>query len=115
MQEAGRAGRDGLHSECLVFYARRDCPRILNMLRMGGYATMESFCKKPPSSVDSQGVLRAGLGSWICVYKSGTSRAGVAGMRLWGGGMKSRSAHEATWHLQQIQQSKKEGNLRKKR
>ena len=34
-QEAGRAGRDGLHSECLVFYARRDCPRILNMLRMG--------------------------------------------------------------------------------
>ncbi|KAF5836756.1 P-loop containing nucleoside triphosphate hydrolase protein [Dunaliella salina] len=38
-QEAGRAGRDGLHSECLIFYARRDCPRILNMLRMGPRAT----------------------------------------------------------------------------
>lgn len=34
-QEAGRAGRDGLPSECVLMFAPRDGPRILNMLRMG--------------------------------------------------------------------------------
>lgn len=27
------AGRDGLPSECILYYARRDVPRIIQMLR----------------------------------------------------------------------------------
>ncbi|PRW57979.1 ATP-dependent DNA helicase Q-like 1 isoform A [Chlorella sorokiniana] len=34
-QEAGRAGRDGLPSECLLYYAKRDVPHLLNVIRMG--------------------------------------------------------------------------------
>ncbi|KAA6428957.1 MAG: ATP-dependent DNA helicase Q-like 1-like, partial [Trebouxia sp. A1-2] len=34
-QEAGRAGRDGLPSECILYYAARDIPRIHQMLRRG--------------------------------------------------------------------------------
>ena len=40
-QEAGRAGRDGRPSECVIFYAPRDAPRILHMISRGpkaGYA-----------------------------------------------------------------------------
>jgi bloom syndrome protein len=33
-QEAGRAGRDGLAAECVLLFARRDVPRIINMLRL---------------------------------------------------------------------------------
>ncbi|KAI8105025.1 hypothetical protein M9435_000198 [Picochlorum sp. BPE23] len=34
-QEAGRCARDGLPGECLLFYGKRDGPRILNLLRKG--------------------------------------------------------------------------------
>lgn len=34
-QEAGRAGRDGLPSECIIFYAPRDRSRVVNLIRMG--------------------------------------------------------------------------------
>ncbi len=34
-QEAGRAGRDGLPSECVIFYAKQDNPRLLNLIRHG--------------------------------------------------------------------------------
>ncbi|KAI7836066.1 hypothetical protein COHA_010035 [Chlorella ohadii] len=34
-QEAGRAGRDGRPSECILYYAKRDVPHILNVIRMG--------------------------------------------------------------------------------
>jgi bloom syndrome protein len=33
-QEAGRAGRDELAAECVLLFARRDVPRIINMLRL---------------------------------------------------------------------------------
>ncbi|MEW5303287.1 MAG: hypothetical protein WDW36_005993 [Sanguina aurantia] len=41
-QEAGRAGRDGLPSECVLMFAPRDGPRILNMLRMGPRASYKA-------------------------------------------------------------------------
>lgn len=34
-QESGRAGRDGLYSECIIFYAPRDFSRVFQMCRMG--------------------------------------------------------------------------------
>lgn len=34
-QEAGRAGRDGKRSECILLYAARDIPRIVRLLRSG--------------------------------------------------------------------------------
>ena len=34
-QEAGRAGRDGQRSECILLYAARDIPRIVRLLRSG--------------------------------------------------------------------------------
>ncbi|KAL6785285.1 RECQ1 [Auxenochlorella protothecoides x Auxenochlorella symbiontica] len=34
-QEAGRAGRDGLPCECVLYYARKDVPRIVQLLHHG--------------------------------------------------------------------------------
>ena len=34
-QEAGRAGRDGQDSECILYYAAGDVPRIIQLLRGG--------------------------------------------------------------------------------
>ncbi|KAJ9508635.1 hypothetical protein QJQ45_027919 [Haematococcus lacustris] len=52
-QEAGRAGRDGLPSECVIFFAKRDNPRIMHMLRRGesgpGLA-LPGHCRQLPSS-----------------------------------------------------------------
>ncbi len=33
-QEAGRAGRDGRPSECVLLYSRKDIPRLARMQRM---------------------------------------------------------------------------------
>jgi len=38
-QEAGRAGRDCRPAECVLFYGRRDGPRILNLMRRGRRST----------------------------------------------------------------------------
>ena len=42
-QEAGRAGRDGRDAECLLFYGRRDGPRLLNLIRRGKKKGSKSF------------------------------------------------------------------------
>lgn len=34
-QEAGRAGRDGKASDCILYYAARDIPRMIQLLRRG--------------------------------------------------------------------------------
>lgn len=34
-QEAGRAGRDGLPAECVLYYGKRDGPRLINLMRRG--------------------------------------------------------------------------------
>jgi RecQ family ATP-dependent DNA helicase len=34
-QEAGRCGRDGVRGECILFYGKRDAPRIMNLIRLG--------------------------------------------------------------------------------
>ena len=34
-QEAGRCGRDGVQGECILFYGKRDAPRIMNLIRLG--------------------------------------------------------------------------------
>jgi RecQ family ATP-dependent DNA helicase len=34
-QEAGRCGRDGVPGECILFYGKRDAPRIMNLIRLG--------------------------------------------------------------------------------
>ena len=46
-QEAGRAGRDGKPSDCILYYAARDIPRIHQMLRRGsrGRAKQARFQK----------------------------------------------------------------------
>lgn len=50
-QEAGRAGRDGARAECVLLFAARDCPRILNLMRRGkrskferGRAALQQAC-----------------------------------------------------------------------
>lgn len=53
-QEAGRAGRDGKPSNCVIFYAARDIPRIMNIIRNGecqssgrwGKAFVRGVCEK---------------------------------------------------------------------
>ncbi|KAK9817076.1 hypothetical protein WJX72_009158 [[Myrmecia] bisecta] len=43
-QEAGRAGRDGLPAECVLFYAKRDVPRLITLLRgVGKRKSKKSF------------------------------------------------------------------------
>ena len=34
-QEAGRCGRDGVRGECILFYGKRDAPRLMNLIRLG--------------------------------------------------------------------------------
>lgn len=34
-QEAGRAGRDGLPCDCVVYYAKKDVPRLVQLLNHG--------------------------------------------------------------------------------
>lgn len=36
-QESGRAGRDGVHAKCLLFYAYKDKIRLENMIRKGAF------------------------------------------------------------------------------
>ncbi|EFN55525.1 hypothetical protein CHLNCDRAFT_133956 [Chlorella variabilis] len=42
-QEAGRAGRDGGPAECLLYYAKRDVPRIVQLLHKGAKRAKQSF------------------------------------------------------------------------
>jgi superfamily II DNA helicase RecQ len=61
-QEAGRAGRDGLPSHCVIFYAKRDNPRILNLIRLG---ELEQQCciwvgAQAGSSVSCESLKQAG-------------------------------------------------------
>ncbi len=42
-QEAGRAGRDGAPAECVLFYGKRDGPRLLNLMRRGKRKGSASF------------------------------------------------------------------------
>jgi bloom syndrome protein len=44
-QEAGRAGRDGRPSECILLFAKRDIPRIVRMLRRGRGSSKAKFEK----------------------------------------------------------------------
>lgn len=44
-QEAGRAGRDGKPSECVLLFAKRDIPRIVRMLRTGRGKSKAKFDK----------------------------------------------------------------------
>ena len=60
-QEAGRAGRDGLKSECVIFFAIRDTSRIVNMIRHGG-------------------------GGRVCVWGGGAWRRGAGGGKHGGRG-----------------------------
>ena len=52
-QEAGRAGRDGKPSDCILYYATRDIPGIHRVLRMGarGRTKKENF-KKGVAALD---------------------------------------------------------------
>eukprot|EP00891_Asterochloris_glomerata_P002950 jgi/Astpho2/2950/gw1.00050.55.1_t len=40
---AGRAGRDGLPSECILYHAPRDIPRIMQLMRMGKGGRSKQF------------------------------------------------------------------------
>ncbi|KAK9835234.1 hypothetical protein WJX81_007757 [Elliptochloris bilobata] len=40
-QEVGRAGRDGARAECVLLFAARDCPRLLNLIRRGSRSKFE--------------------------------------------------------------------------
>ncbi len=44
-QEAGRAGRDGKRSECVLLYAAGDIPRIVRLLRGGRGRSKAKFAK----------------------------------------------------------------------
>ncbi len=37
------AGRDGRPSECMLFFAKRDVPRIINLLQMGSRRNKAQF------------------------------------------------------------------------
>ena len=37
----GRAGRDGARAECVLLFAARDCPRLLNLIRRGSRSKFE--------------------------------------------------------------------------
>ncbi|KAI3425882.1 hypothetical protein D9Q98_007855 [Chlorella vulgaris] len=42
-QEAGRAGRDGAPAECVLYYAKRDVPRIVQLLHLGARRNKSQF------------------------------------------------------------------------
>lgn len=56
-QEAGRCGRDGQKGECVLFYGKRDGPRILNLIRKG---------KKKGSSLQRQYALFNSVTEYCC-------------------------------------------------
>lgn len=56
-QEAGRCGRDGESGECILFYGKRDGPRILNLIRRG---------KKKGSSRERQYALFDAVTQYCC-------------------------------------------------
>ena len=62
-QEAGRAGRDGKRSECVLLYAARDIPRIVRLLRSGHGRSKAKFDRGFAllNQVQAQH-----LGSWQC-------------------------------------------------
>jgi RecQ family ATP-dependent DNA helicase len=54
-QEAGRCGRDGVEGECILFYGKRDAPRIMNLIRLGsrGKKGNKNFSKTQYSLLNS--------------------------------------------------------------
>ncbi len=73
-QEAGRAGRDSKPSECVIYYAPRDCPRIILMLRKGsgGRASKGSF-QKGMALLTEVMTLFLSIMSWIRQFLGGAA------------------------------------------
>ena len=44
-QEAGRAGRDGRPSECVLMFAPRDVPRLIQLIRGRGRKSSAKFIR----------------------------------------------------------------------
>lgn len=65
-QEAGRAGRDGAPSECVLYYSRRDVPRIVQLLHHGKRGK-EQFQREVDLLAKVAGLAgrRWGRGAWL--------------------------------------------------
>lgn len=78
-QEAGRAGRDGLPSECILYYAPRDVPRIINLLhagsrkKRGGFEREMDMLRKMKEYCEEDGLCRHGM---LLNYFGETTSAG---------------------------------------
>ena len=60
MRAAPPAGRDGAPSECILYWAKRDVPRIINLLRNGARRNKAAF-KREVELLDEVG----GWAGWV--------------------------------------------------